>query len=75
MRWSDGKPLTRELTHLELKPGELKTIEMTLTPDERFDRSIVWVDGFFWYRDDEQSYNMVGGLPVTVGWTGPGPFP
>ncbi len=27
-RWSDGKPLTRDLTYIELKPGESKTIEM-----------------------------------------------
>ncbi len=27
-RWSDGKPLTSELTRLELKPGESKSIEM-----------------------------------------------
>ncbi len=30
--WSDGKPLTAELTHLELRPGESKTIEMYWTP-------------------------------------------
>ena len=28
IRWSDGKALTSDLTHLELKPGESKTIEM-----------------------------------------------
>ncbi len=27
-RWSDGKPLTPELTRLELLPGESKSIEM-----------------------------------------------
>ncbi len=27
-RWSTGKPLTPDLTRLELKPGESKTIEM-----------------------------------------------
>lgn len=26
--WSDGKPLTTALTHVELKPGESRTIEM-----------------------------------------------
>ncbi len=26
-RWSDGKPLTPELTHLELAPGQTKTID------------------------------------------------
>lgn len=30
-RWSDGKPLTRDLTHIELKPGESKTIEFNYT--------------------------------------------
>ncbi len=28
IRWSDGKALTSDLTHLELKPGESKAIEM-----------------------------------------------
>jgi len=28
VRWSDGKPLTLELTRLELKPGEFKSIQM-----------------------------------------------
>ena len=27
-RWSDGKPLTIDVTHVELKPRESKTIEM-----------------------------------------------
>jgi len=27
-RWSDGKALTRDLTYIELKPGESRTIEM-----------------------------------------------
>ncbi len=27
-RWSDGKPLTPDLTQLELKPGKSKTLEM-----------------------------------------------
>lgn len=33
-RWSDGKPLTPELTRLELKPGESKSIEMGWNPDQ-----------------------------------------
>jgi hypothetical protein len=28
IRWSDGKPLSTALTHLELKPGESKSIEI-----------------------------------------------
>jgi hypothetical protein len=33
-RWSDGKALTPDLTHLELQPGQSKTIEMDLrVPD------------------------------------------
>jgi len=28
IRWSDGKPLTSELTRLELEPGESKSVEM-----------------------------------------------
>ncbi len=30
-RWSDGKALTSDLTHLELQPGQSKTIQMTVT--------------------------------------------
>ncbi|MBI4786324.1 MAG: hypothetical protein HY782_04680 [Chloroflexi bacterium] len=32
-RWSNGRPLAPELTQLELKPGEFKTIEMDWVPD------------------------------------------
>ncbi|MBI4786654.1 MAG: hypothetical protein HY782_06370 [Chloroflexi bacterium] len=32
-RWSDSKPLTTDLTRLELGPGESKTIEMGWVPD------------------------------------------
>jgi hypothetical protein len=28
IRWSDGKPLTPELTRLELKPGEFKSVQL-----------------------------------------------
>ncbi len=35
-RWSDGKQLTSELTHLELKPGESKSIEMQYVVQERY---------------------------------------
>lgn len=33
VRWSDGKPLTSDLIHLELAPGASKTIEMDWIPD------------------------------------------
>ncbi len=36
IHWSDGKPLTRELTQLQLAPGASKSIEMDLTmPQDR----------------------------------------
>lgn len=34
-RWSDGKALTPELTQVELKPGEYKSIEMNWIVDKR----------------------------------------
>ena len=32
-RWSNGKALTSDMTHLELKPGESKSVEMDWVPD------------------------------------------
>ncbi len=43
--WSDGREITPEMRRLELAPGESKTIEMAWLPDEKADRSSVWVDG------------------------------
>ncbi len=33
-RWSDSHPLTPDQTHMELKPGESRSIEMQLVPDD-----------------------------------------
>lgn len=33
-RWSDSHPLTPDQTHMELKPGESRSIEMQLVPGD-----------------------------------------
>lgn len=75
LRWSDGKELTPELTRLELKPGESKTIELTWMPDEQYDRSIVYITGYLWFEKGGVLNRSNPGITITVGWTGPGPFP
>ena len=43
LRWSDGKPLTSDLTRFELKPGESKSIEMDWVPDSSFQGPVhIW---------------------------------
>ncbi len=43
-RWSSGKPLTSELTRLELKSGQSKTIEMTWRTTDQGGISAILVD-------------------------------
>jgi len=68
-QWSDGKPLTPEITRLELKPGESKVIEMIWKPGEEWYRKVVGIDGFVWWcAEDRPCFNRVG-LTLTVGFT------
>lgn len=67
LRWSDGKPLTADLTHLQLKPGESKTIEMTWIPDERFKDGIMSINGFLRFGENASDYGTAG-VVVTVGF-------
>lgn len=74
VRWSDGKPLTPDLTQLELKPGESKTILMTWTPNQEYLSSLASISGDLSYDAETYWYHHVPGVIVTVGWT-PGPLP
>jgi hypothetical protein len=67
LRWSDGKPLTADLTHLQLKPGESKTIEMSWFPDERFKDGIMSINGFLRFGDNASDCGTTG-VVVTVGF-------
>jgi hypothetical protein len=69
VQWSDGKPLTSEITRLELKPGESKVIEMTWKPGVEYDRKVTHISGLVWWcAEDKPCYNEVG-LTITVGFT------
>jgi hypothetical protein len=68
VKWSDGKSLTPELTRLELKPGESKTIEMTWSPGKEFDQQVVSIDGYVWWcAEDKPCFNQVG-VGISVGF-------
>ena len=68
MRWSDGKPLTPEITRLELKPGESKVIEMAWKPGAEYDQKGARISGQVWWcAEDRPCYNEVG-LPLTIGF-------
>ncbi len=65
VHWSDSKPLTPDLTHLELKPGESKTIEMDwVAPSikETYD-----VDAIFIYSDIPPRVVARAGVTINVG--------
>lgn len=50
VRWSDGQPLTDELTQLVLEPGQSKTISMDWPVDPRTSFAFVSMD--FSYHED-----------------------
>ena len=70
LRWSDGKPLTADLTRLELKPGESKIIEMNWMPDPSIQGPIL-VSARFVYSS--QFSPLVPGFNVNVKYC-PGPL-
>lgn len=49
VRWSDGKPLTADLTHLELKPGQSKSIDIDWTVKSPTSGSVFSVNASFVY--------------------------
>jgi len=69
VRWSDSKPLTSDITRLELKPGESKVIEVTWKPGAEYNHQVVSIAGLIWWcAEDKPCYNEVG-LTITVGFT------
>lgn len=59
VRWSDGKSLTPDLTHLELKPGESKTIEMDIVISRNLASG--YPNGFFAIAQAQFYYDARGG--------------
>lgn len=70
-RWSDGKELSPDLTRLELKPREAKTIEMdwaaTVTASSGY------ADAIFIYNDRSGQYQSAS-VPLYIVPACPGPF-
>ncbi len=73
-RWSDGKPMTTELTRLELKPGESRVIEMIWTPGQEDKHISVGIAGRVWYCDYNDTCYNEARVGVTVGFVY-SPFP
>ncbi len=73
IRWSDGKSLTPDLTRLELKPGESKSIEMEWKAKTPSPGYVFYVDARF--IDDARFANdpVRPGITVSVSVC-PGPF-
>lgn len=68
-QWSAGKSMTSDLTHLRLKPGESKTIEMRMTaPDIH---AFGWVYAPFKFRPDDSPGGHPN-IPIQVGQCLPG---
>lgn len=65
LRWSDGKELTPELTHFELKPGDSKTIEMdwVVSNDYGFHNA----SAVFIYSDKPPVVISRPGVPLNIG--------
>lgn len=66
VRWSNGKPLSPELTHLELKSGESKTIEMDwiVSNDNGFHNAYA----NFVYSDQPPIVVSHPGVPLNIGY-------
>jgi hypothetical protein len=65
--WSDGKALNPDITRLELKPGQEKTIDVTWTPGEEYEGVVANVTGFLQYGPEEWQYGHTG-VAVSVGF-------
>ena len=66
-RWSKGKPLTPELTRLELKPGESRVLEMIWTPSQPDKYHDLRIAGSVWYCDYNDTCYTEVRLGVKVG--------
>lgn len=69
IKWTDGRPLTYDLTHLQMKPGASKSIEMEMVAPDVNDSGYVWAP-FHLYSSD----NLPGfpNIPFQVGICLPG---
>jgi hypothetical protein len=65
IRWSAGKPLTPDLTHLELKPGESKSIEMDYVVPKRLS-GIVFAQAQFYYMATSPGGPVRPGVTIHV---------
>ncbi len=71
VRWSNGKPLTPDLTRLQLKAGESKEIEMEWTVKTPTPSTVFYVDANFVYSTRVPA--LTPGVTISVSVC-PGPF-
>lgn len=73
VRWSDGKSLTPELTRLQLRPGESKTIEMDWIVKQPTSGTVFSANASFVYDPRAPGGPISPGVLISVGIC-PGPF-
>ncbi len=73
VRWSDDKPLTPDLTRLELKPSESKAIKMDWTVKSPSSGSVFYVDSYFIYNPSAPGGPVGSSVLINVSVC-PGPF-
>lgn len=66
IRWSDGKPLT-DLTHLELRPGESKTLEMDLIVPRNLQVGFLSAQARYFYSATAPGGPVRPGVVIHVG--------
>ncbi len=72
IRWSAGKPLTADLTHLELQPGQSKSIEMDYVLPKGIS-GVVGAQAQFIYSPTAPGGTARPGVTINVG-SCPGPL-
>ncbi len=73
VHWSDGKPLTSDLTRLELKPGESKSIEMNWIVKTPSTGTVFSANATFIYSPRAPGGPVSPGILINVSIC-PGPF-
>jgi hypothetical protein len=67
IRWSQGKPLTPDVTRLQLNPGQAKTLEMEYSVDQNANGGGLLIQAIFIYSARIADYPITAGVTVPIG--------